>query len=368
MTSALQAPLWLRYFPTPSDHWRHPATGIVASMPEPVPAAFRAPSLAMAKPVAEVPAPGALPGGCLYEPKWDGFRIAAVTSEAGVTLWSRQGKDLTRYFPDLAAALQEQVPPGCVIDGEAMIWSNDRLDFTSLQARMTAGKHAFPALVLERPASFAAFDILAVAGHDTRQLILKDRRALLDELGADWSAPLNLSPITADYAQAMEWFETFPPTGVEGLVVKGAAQKYEGGVRQWLKVKHRSSLDVVCAAVIGRRDSPSSIVAGLPMFGRLWIVGSTSPLKKSAAKSLAMHLHQPRADHPLPEEISPTTLDRFTDRKDPIRLTRVEPIVVEVAADVAWSGRSFRHPLRYLRARPELNPNDVRVPEYLNRD
>jgi hypothetical protein len=101
------------------------------------------------------------------------------------------------------------------------------------------------------------------------------------------------------------------------------------------------------------------------MFGRLWIVGSTSPLKKSAAKTLAMHLHQPRAGHPWPEEISPTTLDRFTDRKEPIRLTRVEPIVVEVSADVAWSGRSFRHPLRYLRARPELDPGAVEVPERL---
>lgn len=147
--------------------------------------------------------------------------------------------------------------------------------------------------------------------------------------------------------------------------VKGAAQKYEGGVRQWLKVKHRSSLDVVCAAVIGRRDSPSAVVAGLPLFGRLWIVGSTSPLKKSAAKALATHLHQPRVGHPWPEEISQIMLDRFTDRKEPIHLTRVEPIVVEVSADVAWSGRSFRHPLRYLRARPELDPNAVEIPEHL---
>lgn len=80
-----------------------------------------------------------------------------------------------------------------------------------------------------------------------------------------------------------------------------------------------------------------------------------------------MHLQQPLAGHPWPTEISPTTLDRFTDRKEPIRLTRVEPIVVEVSADVAWSGRSFRRPLRYLRARPELDPGTVEIPEHLRR-
>ncbi|HEX9225312.1 MAG TPA: ATP-dependent DNA ligase, partial [Arthrobacter sp.] len=293
-------------------------------------------------------------------------RVAAVVTDT-VTIWSRQGKDLTRWFPDLAAAFAEHVPPGCVIDGEALIWTGDRLDFTTLQARLTTGKRAFPAFVREHPASFAAFDLLAAAGNDTRSLALKDRRVLLEELAAGWAPPLNLSPVTSDFGTALEWFEDFPPTGIEGLVVKGASQAYEGGVRQWLKVKHRDTIDVVCAAVLGRRDAPSAVVAGLPLFGRLWIVGSTSALGRSASKALALHLHSPRPDHPWPEEISPTVLDRFTSRKDPIRLTRVEPLVVEVSADVAWSGRSFRHPLRYLRARPELDPASVRFPDHLVR-
>jgi ATP-dependent DNA ligase len=325
------------------------------------------PALAMAKPVARVPGPGVLPGGCLYEPKWDGFRAGIVVTESGATIWSRQGKDLTRYFPDLVPAIVEHIPAGCVIDGELLIWSGDRLDFNALQSRMTTGKQAFPALVRERPASLAAFDVLAVAGHDTRALTLTDRRVLLEELAAGWTPPLNLSPVTADYGTALEWFEDFPPTGIEGLVVKGAAQRYEGGARQWLKVKHRDNLDVVCAAVLGRRDAPSALVVGLPLFGRLWIVGATSPLSRAASKALALHLHTPRPDHPWPEEISPTVLDRFTSRKDPVRLTRVEPIVVEVSADVAWSGRSFRHPLRYVRVRPELDPAAVQLPEHLAR-
>lgn len=179
-------------------------------------------------------------------------------------LFSRQGKDLTRYFPSLIEAAQEQIPAGCIVDGETLIWSNGRLDSTSVQQRMITSKPALPGFIRQRPASFAAFDVLAVAGHDTRALPLRDRRALLEELARSWEPPLNLSPATADPSEAAAWFEQMPAVGVEGLVVKGSGQPYEGGVRQWLKVKHRQDLHVVCAAVIGRRDRPTAIVAGLP--------------------------------------------------------------------------------------------------------
>lgn len=318
--------------------------------------------LAMAKAVSKLPAATALPGGSIYEPKWDGFRAAIFVDTRGATLWSRQGKDLTRYFPELVAAAAGQIPPGCIVDGEAVIWNEGRLDFEALQQRNTTSKANLPALIQQHPASFAAFDVLAVAGHDTRALPLRDRRALLEELAADWSPPLHLSPATTDPDLAAVWFKDMPATGIEGLIVKGAGQPYEGGVRQWLKIKHRDNLDVVCAAVIGRRDRPTAIVAGLPIGGRLRIVGRSTQLSASASKALAAHLHIPRENHPWPEEITPGTLDRFAKEKGPVRLTLVEPIVVEVAADTAWSGRSFRHPLRYLRVRPELDPNAVEVP------
>ena len=155
-------------------------------------------ALALAKAVERIPDAGALPGPLLYEPKWDGFRAAIFVDDDGVSIWSRQGKDLTRYFPDLVAAAIEQIPPGCVVDGEALVWSGDRLDFNSLQQRMTTSKQALAAFVRERPASFAAFDLLAVAGHDIRGLPPSDRRALLEELAGKWSPPLNLSPATSD--------------------------------------------------------------------------------------------------------------------------------------------------------------------------
>ncbi|MHC6223151.1 ATP-dependent DNA ligase [Arthrobacter sp. MMS24-S77] len=322
-------------------------------------------SLALAKAVETVPAAGALPGGCLYEMKWDGFRAVCLVGTDGVSLMSRQNKDLGRYFPDLVAAAAEQIPPGCVVDGEAVIWSGGRLDFDALQRRLVTSRAALPGLVRELPASFVAFDVLAVAGHDTRMAPLSERRALLEELARDWVAPLNLSPVTRDRDVAVSWFEDMTAAGLEGLVCKGASQVYVGGKRQWIKVKSRRSVDVVCAAVIGPRTQPTAAVVGLPVGGRLRIVGRSTPLAAHAGRSFAMHLRAPRGNHPWPEEITETMLDRFSKERGTVRLTLVEPLVVEVSADVAWSGSSFRHPVRLLRARPELDPTDVRFPDHL---
>lgn len=336
------------------------------TMFEGVPAALRPPvALALAKAVESIPRADALPGGSVYEMKFDGFRAVCLVGADEVSLMSRQNKDLSRYFPDLVAAAAEQIPPGCIVDGEAVIWSGGRLDFNALQRRMVTSKAALPSLVLELPASFVAFDVLAVAGHDTRMAPFSERRALLEELARDWVAPLNLSPVTGDREVAVSWFEEMTSSGIEGLVCKGASQLYVGGKRQWLKVKSRRSVDVVCAAVIGPRAQPTAAVVGLPVGGRLRIVGRSTPLAAHAGRSLAMHLRAPRRDHPWPEEITEMMLDRFSRERGTVLLTLVEPLVVEVSADVAWSGGSFRHPVRLLRVRPELHPAAVLFPDHL---
>ncbi|TLM83667.1 ATP-dependent DNA ligase [Pseudarthrobacter sp. NamE2] len=292
-------------------------------------------------------------------------RCVAVTGDRGATLWSRQGKDLTGYFPELSAAVASAVPPGCVIDGEAVIWTQGRLNFTALQQRLGAGPKTLPGLVAATPASYAAFDVLAVAGHDARDLPLSDRRALLEELAAGWEPPLSLSPATTDRDVAQQWLEDMPRTGIEGLVIKGTNQPYTPGVRSWLKLKHRETLEIICAAVIGPITQPSEVVAGLVLDGELRIVGRSTPLKTRESRELARWLHPPKGEHPWPATIKGTALDRFNRDKEPVALTLVEPVVVEVSADTAWSGRSFRHPLRVLRARPELSPADVVLPDRL---
>ncbi|MFF2347542.1 ATP-dependent DNA ligase [Pseudarthrobacter sp. NPDC058119] len=322
--------------------------------------------VALARAVDKMPRGGALHGDLLFEPKWDGYRCVAVRDDHGATLWSRQGKQLSGYFPELCSAVVSSVPPGCVIDGEAVIWSQGRLNFDALQQRLGAGPKTLPGLVSAAPANYVAFDVLAVAGHDARALPLSQRRALLEELAAAWEPPLSLSPTTTDRAVAEQWFEDLPATGVEGLVIKDLKQSYTPGVRSWLKLKHRETLEIICGAVIGPITQPSEVVAGLIMDGELRIVGRSTPLKTRESRELARWLHPPAAEHPWPVMVKGTALDRFNRDKEPMALTLVEPLVVEVSADTAWSGSSFRHPLRLLRVRPELSPADVALPDRLH--
>lgn len=321
--------------------------------------------VALARAVARMPRAGALPGSLSYEPKWDGYRCVAIHDDTGVTLWSRQGKQLSGYFPELTAALASEIPPGCVVDGEAVIWAGGMLDFSALQHRLGAGSKTLPGLVRQTPASYVAFDVLAVAGHDARALPFSERRALLGELARGWAPPLSLSPATTDPDEAARWFDELPHTGIEGLVIKGSDQPYTPGARSWLKLKHRETLEIICGAVIGPITEPREVVAGLVLDGELRIVGRSTPLKTAAARELARWLQPPRGAHPWPTTVKGTALDRFNRDKEPVALTLVEPVAVEVSADTAWSGRSFRHPLRVLRARPELSPADIVLPEML---
>lgn len=334
-------------------------------MAESLPPALHPPvAVALAKLVKAFPGPNALPGGIWAEPKWDGFRTTAFNDGGAVTLWSRQGKELTRILPDAAAALAEQLPPGVVLDGEAVIWNRDRLDFNALQQRMVTSRAALPALANQMPASFVAFDVLAVAGQDTRGVPFTGRRQLLEELARDWAPPLHLSPITRDMDLAKTWLRDLPATGIEGLVFKGS-QPYEAA-RIWLKLKHKDLWDVVCAAVIGSMAQPQAIIAGLPIGGELKIVGRSTVLTTKAGRELGRHLHPAGPRHPWPEEISESSLNRFSKDKGPVRLTLIEPVVVEISADVAWSGTSFRHPVTWRRVRPELDPAEVKVPPELD--
>lgn len=325
----------------------------------PLPAELRPPlNMALARPVHGMPAADALPGGSRFEPKFDGFRIAAYVDDS-VTLWSRQGKDLTRAFPDLLATMDTQLPDGLILDGEVVVWKDGHLDFDALLRRLNAGNAALARMVREQPASYVAFDVLAVAGRDTRHLRFDDRRALLEQLSGTMTPPLNLSPVTEDAAEAAEWFESLPATGIEGLVVKSGSQSYLAD-RSWLKVEHRNTLDIICAAVIGPRNRPSELVLGLPVDGRLRIVGRSAPLAAQMSRDLGGLLEAPGDTHPWPTEVKPGAVDRFNrGGRDTVHLTLVRPMVVEISADVAMSGSSFRHAVRFLRARPEVPLTEI---------
>lgn len=303
-----------------------------------------------------LPGPTVLPGGCTYEPKWDGFRLLiARHSPTRTTLWSRQGTHLSGQFPDLVAAATAQVPTGTVLDGEVVVWADDRLSFTTLLRRLSSSPRNTAALARRIPVSYVAFDVLAHAGQDMRRWPWTRRRGVLEDLAAEWSPPMNLCPSTSDVQVAAGWFDELTVAGIEGLVIKGKASPYRGGSRDWLKIKHRTATDVICVATLGAPDAPSGLVLSLPMDGRLQVVGQTTPLSRTAARDIGRLLV------PSPAQGKDRTVTAaFTGL--PLRVTEVEPLVVEVAADTAWTGRAFRHPLRLLRARPDVDPSDVEAP------
>ena len=332
---------------------RLPAPGLPGLPPElagPV-------AVQLSKPIATIPPANALPGGCLYEPKWDGYRLVVVRTASSTRLWSKQGRDLTDRFPDVAAAALAQVPAGTVLDGEVVIWHGDRLDFGLLQQRMVAAPGRMGALVAAHPASYVAFDVLAAGGSDLRGQRLARRRAELERLAARWAPPLQLSPATSDPAEARQWFTDFRPAGVEGLVAKGAGTRYAPGRREWLKVKSWETTEVLAGGVIGPIDRPSQLVAGRYRDGELVVVGRTSPLSPRQAAELAAVLSPAGDDHPWPDRIG---TGRFGGGKLSVPLTRVTPsAVVEVSADAALQAGVFRHPLRFVRVRPDLAPEDL---------
>ena len=311
----------------------------------------------LAKPVRTIPASGALPGGCLYEPKWDGYRLVVVRTGAATRVWSKQGRDLTDRFPDVVAAAVAQIPAGTVVDGEVVVWNGSRLDFGLLQQRMVTAPGRIPGLAAAHPASYVAFDLLAAGGADLRAEKLGRRRAALEELAARWAPPLQLSPATTDPAEARTWFDDYRPAGIEGLVAKGVGTRYAPGRREWLKVKSWETTEVLAGGVIGPIGAPSQLVAGRFRDGELVVVGRTSPLDPQQSAALAAVLTPAGRDHPWPERIG---TGAFGGGRLSVALTRVEPsVVVEVSADAALQAGVFRHPLRFVRVRQDLRPGDV---------
>lgn len=311
----------------------------------------------LAKPVRSIPPANALPGGCRYEPKWDGYRLVIVRQGASTRLWSKQGRDLTDRFPDVAAAALAQLPAGTVVDGEVVVWNGERLDFGLLQQRMVTAAGRIGPLVAAHPASYVAFDLLALGGADLRNRPLRRRRAELEALAERWAPPLQLSPSTADPDEARQWFTDFRAAGVEGLVAKGASTRYAPGRREWLKVKSWETTEVLAGGVIGPIERPTQLVAGRYRDGELVVVGRTSPLSPRQAAELAQVLTPAGPDHPWPERIG---TGRFGGGRLSVAVTRVEPTaVVEISADAALQAGVFRHPLRYVRIRPDLIPDDL---------
>jgi len=314
-------------------------------------------------------------GTFLYEPKWDGFR-AIVFRGGGEDLYiqSRDLKPLDRYFPELHEALVAALPAGCVVDGEIVIATPDGLDFDALQMRLHPAASRVAKLSKAMPASFVAFDLLAVDGRDIRASSQTARRTALEGLLATTSPPLHVTPMTRDVVVAAEWLDRFEGAGLDGVVAKPADGPYVPGKRAMFKVKHVRSADCVVAGfrwhTHGRDELVGSLLLGLyDDAGRLQHVGVTSAFTAAMRRQLAGDLAPLREgaldDHPWrawanPDEVTgrmPGGQSRWSAGKD----LSWEPLRVERVCEVKYDhmqGDRFRHAAVFLRWRPDKAPRD----------
>ncbi|AZM91177.1 MULTISPECIES: ATP-dependent DNA ligase [Streptomyces] len=202
--------------------------------------------------------------GLAYEPKFDGHRMVVLRTEEDVVLQARSGRIVTGAFPDLAAAAR-QLPAGTVLDGEVVVWHAGRTDFALVQRRAAAANAARAAVLAQSlPASYAAFDVLELAGVDVRGRPYERRRALLVDLLLPLGPPLQPVPMTTDPELAETWYETLPASGIEGLVVKRLDQPYPAGRRAWRKLRHTDVRDAAVIGYTGTPRRPLALVLVLP--------------------------------------------------------------------------------------------------------
>lgn len=313
--------------------------------------------------------------GFLFEPKWDGFRALVFRGAEQTYLQSRDLRPLNRYFPELEKALRELLPRGCVLDGEIVVAGPGGLDFDALQQRIHPAASRIARLAKETPAGFVAFDLLAAGGKSTMDLPQGERRLRLERLLGKAKAPLYLTPVTRDRAQAEEWLDKFEGAGLDGVIAKLESATYQPGKRAMLKVKHVRSADCVVAGFRwykDRDDAVGSLLLGLyDDAGVLQHVGVTSSFTMAMRQELAKELEPLRSgveNHPWREwagaqvgdaQRMPGAQSRWSGGKDlswiPLRPERV----VEVKYDHMQANR-FRHAAVFLRWRPDKPPQDCR--------
>src|SRR6202158_929970 len=189
-----------------------------------------------------------IPNGAMsFEPKWDGFRSIIFRDRDEVEIGSRNGKPMTRYFPEIVAAVKANLPERCVVDGEIVVVIGERLEVEVLQQRIHPATSRVTRLSKETPASFIAFDLLASGDEDYTTRPFAQRRALLEQALRTAQPPVYLTPATTDHGLAEQWFEQFEGAGLDGVVAKPLGGTYEPDKRVMVKIKHERTADCVVA-------------------------------------------------------------------------------------------------------------------------
>ncbi len=310
------------------------------------------PPLALARPTDTLTPPGAWGHTLAHEP--NGFR--AVVHQGRI--WSRHRRELTRYFPDLTAALAAALPAGLVLDGEVVYWDHaaSRLDFVALSRRLTAGR-GLARWADEHPAQLVAFDVLADDAADLRTLPLADRRRHLAAVAAGLGLAVTLCPQTLDVAEAEVWMSDYLPASLEGLVLERVDQPYLAE-RIWWKYRVRWPVDLVILGVAGPVAAPRALLLGAVEPGRgLVPVGASTRLRRPVAREVGRVM--------VPTgRARPRRLAGLPGTNEPVLVQPVVPVVAEFLVDGAIEGGHLRHPARFVRLRLEV---EVEVEPNLSR-
>ena len=312
--------------------------------------------------------------GWIYEPKWDGFRCIVFRDGDEVELGSRNERPLTRYFPEVVAAVCRHLPARCVIDGEILIPGAVGLDFDALLQRIHPADSRVQKLAAETPASFVAFDLLAVGDRDLTELPLSERRAMLESV-ATTRPPIFVTPISTDIATAKDWFSRFEGAGLDGVVAKRADLPYRPGERVMVKVKHRRTADCVVAGYRIHKDGNGvgSLLLGLyDDSGDLQHVGVASSFTAKRRRELLEEL-RPLLDgaldgHPWQGWAEAVEREQAEGRRMPGAVSRWNAkkdlswtaIRAERVAEVQFDQlqvRRFRHATSFVRWRPDREPS-----------
>lgn len=318
-----------------------------------------------------VPAPmearlvDALPAGpnWAYEPKWDGFRCIARREGDDVTLTSKSGKPLGRYFPDVVAMLAGLDRDRFVLDGELLIAAGDGLSFAALQMRLHPAESRVRKLAAETPASFMLFDCLAGDGKDLTGLPFAERRKALEAFHAKTgNNRLLLSPLTRDAAEAEHWLQRGGKT-LDGVVAKRLDLPYRPGERVMAKIKQHRSADCVVGGFRyagTTKKAVGSLLLGLyDDAGKLDHVGFTSSFDSAEKKALKPRL-EPLIEPPGFTGDAPGGQSRWSTE----RSTAWQPLRPELVVEVRYdqiTGCRFRHGTTFLRWRPDKAPQHCRM-------
>ena len=313
--------------------------------------------------------------GWMFEPKWDGFRAIVFKDGDEITVQSRDGKSLNRYFPELLEVLGAQLPAQCVVDGEIVIATGDGLDFDALQLRVHPAASRVKLLAKQTPASIVFFDLLWSGDEDLRGEPFAMRRKRLETMFDKAVPPIHVTPATSDRDVAADWFRRFEGAGLDGVMAKLSSGVYEPNKRVMLKVKHERDCDCVVAGFRWHKDGEGTAIGSLLLglfndSGALQHVGVCASFTVEKRRELVEFLEPYRrdalADHPWRAwaeaggeegQRMPGGKSRWSQGKD----LSWEPLRPELVVEVAYEhmqGDRFRHMAQFRRWRTDKQPRD----------